>query len=103
MDEFEIKSARSFARIGAGALPQMKVSDFAPEKRAGAPAAGGYEFMKKPLNKVAAVPSMPQLPSDDVLEKISKKELVKLFKEFRAQLQSMENRIDNFIAKLNKR
>jgi metallo-beta-lactamase family protein len=103
MDEFEIKSARAFARIGAGALPQMKVSDFAPEKRAAAPDTGGYEFMKKPLNKVAVMPSMPQLPPDDILEKISKKELVKLFKEFRAQLQSMESRIDNFIAKLNKR
>ena len=103
MDEFEIKSASSFARVGTGTLPQMKVSDFTPEKRAAAPDAGGYEFMKKPLNKVAAIPAMPQLPPDDILERISKKELVKLFKEFRAQLQSMESRIDNFIAKLNKR
>ena len=46
---------------------------------------------------------MPFIPPDDILEKISKKELVKLFKEFRSQLQSMESRIDNFITRISKR
>lgn len=111
LDEFEIKSASSFARIGAGTLPQMKVSDFAvpapaaaPLEEKAAPAAGGYDFMSRPLNKVAApAGGALQLPPDDVLEKISKKELVKLFKEFRAQLQSMESRIDNLISRINRK
>ncbi len=104
MDEFEIKSAVSFSRTGALAMPQLSASDFSAPRPAVKKSASeaDYEFMKKPLNKVAPA-IMPQLPSDDVLEKISKKELVKLFKEFRSQLQSMESRIDNLIAKLNKR
>ncbi len=103
LDEFEIRSATSFVKKDFKGAPEFRTADFEtmPQKKA-EPARPETDYTKKPLNKIVPA-SMPFIPPDDILEKISKKELVKLFKEFRSQLQSMESRIDNFITRISKR
>jgi len=93
-DEYEIKSAGAFSQISSRA-PEVSF------EKAPSFAADADAMMKKPLQKVTPLAAIDQM-SDDVLAKLSKKELVKIFKDFRSQLQSMETKIDNFINKIKK-
>ncbi|HOT75966.1 MAG TPA: MBL fold metallo-hydrolase [Candidatus Wallbacteria bacterium] len=105
LDEFEIKSATSFVKMDFKAAPEFRTADFEAKPQKAAETVKPeteIDYTKKPLNKIVPV-SMPFIPPDNILEKISKKELIKLFKEFRSQLQSMESRIDNFISRISKR
>ncbi|HNY10430.1 MAG TPA: MBL fold metallo-hydrolase, partial [Candidatus Wallbacteria bacterium] len=95
-DEFEITSPDVFKQIADG-KSQKPVS----EETCAAVSTPKYEFMEKPLKKIEGVKAVPDRLDQD-LDRMSKKELIKILKEFRSQVQSMESRIDNIIARMRK-
>ncbi len=96
LDEFEITAPESFKQTADGKA-QKPVS----EETGAAVFAPRYDFMEKPLKKIEGVKAPPDRLDQD-LDRMSKKELIKTLKEFRAQVQSMESRIDNLIARVRK-
>ncbi|MEZ7890550.1 MAG: MBL fold metallo-hydrolase [Candidatus Wallbacteria bacterium] len=103
-DEYEIVSSKVFRQTCDGRALKPLVDPGAEKlfarQAAKVEAVQGHRgsVMEVPLKMVE-----PLAPVDDnMIEKLSKRDMLKILKEFRSQLQSMASKIDNIIFKVKK-